>query len=127
MVPKGYLKYLDSLYRVNSPIASTEIATQTGQLAVWLSYNPQVLSDFLHRGVAPLRTPNRVSPRPSHYGPACLDLVGAVLRQGSFIEKMVGLGWTRPGRFDHSKDSAPLVRCIARYHAFLDLMSQNPA
>jgi hypothetical protein len=62
----------------------------------------------------------------SNYGPAGLDLVGAVIRQGSFIEKMVDLGWTRPGRFDLSKDSAPLVRCIARYHAFLDLMSQNP-
>jgi hypothetical protein len=63
----------------------------------------------------------------SQYGPACFDLVGGVIRQGSFIEKMVDLGWTRPGRFDLSKDSAALVRCIARYHAFLDLMNANPA
>jgi len=53
---------------------------------------------------------------------ASLDLVGAVLRQGTFVEKMVRMEWTRPGRFDHSRDSAPLVRSVARYHAFLDLM-----
>jgi hypothetical protein len=63
----------------------------------------------------------------SNSGLAGLDLVGAVIRQGSFIEKMVDLEWTKPGRFNLVKDSAPLVRCIARYHAFLDLMSQNPA
>jgi hypothetical protein len=51
-----------------------------------------------------------------------MDLVGAILRQGGFIDKMVGLGWTQPNRFDHAKDSAPLVRSVARYHAFLDLM-----
>ena len=55
-------------------------------------------------------------------GLASLDLVGAVLRQGTFVEKMVRMGWTRPGRFDHSRDLAPLVRSVARYHAFLDLM-----
>jgi hypothetical protein len=58
----------------------------------------------------------------SRAGLASLDLVGAVLRQGGFIDKMVGLGWTQPGRFDLVKDSAPLVRSLARYHAFLDLM-----
>jgi hypothetical protein len=55
-------------------------------------------------------------------GLASLDLIGAVLRQGGFIDKMVGLGWTKPNRVDHAKDSAPLVRSVARYHAFLDLM-----
>ncbi|KAG8809141.1 hypothetical protein FRC17_003599 [Serendipita sp. 399] len=37
---------------------------------------------------------------------------------------MVELGWTRPRRFDLIHESAPLVRSIARYHAFLDLMAQ---
>ncbi|PVF99608.1 hypothetical protein CPB86DRAFT_282499 [Serendipita vermifera] len=133
-IPK-ILSYLDPLYGLNRSIASTEISREASQLAEALRYNPQTLLDSLHRGVAPLRTPNLANPRPrlqrivtayQHHGLACLDLVGAVLRQGSFIEKMVDLGWNRPGRFDHSKDSAPLVRCIARYHAFLDLMSQNP-
>lgn len=40
---------------------------------------------------------------------------------------MVGMGWTRPGRFENPQDLAPLVRSVARYHAFLDLMSQNPS
>lgn len=61
----------------------------------------------------------------SHAGLASIDLVGAILRQGSFITKMVGMGWTQPGRFNNAGDLAPLVRSIARYHAFLDLMSQN--
>ena len=62
----------------------------------------------------------------SHAGLASLDLVGAVLRQGAFVDKMVELGWTTPGCFDQSRDLAPLVRSIARYHAFLDLMYENP-
>lgn len=68
----------------------------------------------------------RVAVAYSHAGLACLDLVGAILRQGSFVDKMVELGWTQPGRFVNIRDMAPLVRSIARYHAFLDLMTQNP-
>ncbi|PVF99605.1 hypothetical protein CPB86DRAFT_282277 [Serendipita vermifera] len=128
------LSHLDTLYRVSQPIASAEILSQANQLAAGLNYSPKTLLDSLHRSIAPSHAPNPANPRPrlqrivtaySHHGPACLDLVGAVLRQGSFIEKMADLGWTTPGRFGHLKDSAPLVRCIARYHAFLDLMSQN--
>ena len=52
-----------------------------------------------------------------------------VLRQGSFINKMVDLGWTAHDRFTgsaHEWNSVQvLVRCIARYHAFLDLMSTS--
>lgn len=62
----------------------------------------------------------------SHAGPASIELVGAVLRQATFVEKMVDLGWTQPGRFAYTRDYAPLVRCIARYHAFLDLMNTFP-
>jgi hypothetical protein len=68
----------------------------------------------------------RISVAYSHAGLASLDLVGAVLRQGAFVDKMVELQWTQPGRFDHLAHLAPLVRSIARYHAFLDLMSANP-
>lgn len=74
-----------------------------------------------------------------------MELVGAILRQGGFIEKMVNLGWTASGRFDDPKSHATLVRCIARcvtrcmqayftdprvmmtrYHAFLFLMETSP-
>lgn len=61
----------------------------------------------------------------SHGGLASLDLVGAVLRQGSFVEKMVEMEWTEPHRFEDPNQVIPLIRSIARYHAFLDLMTQH--
>ncbi|ORY89085.1 hypothetical protein BCR35DRAFT_350582 [Leucosporidium creatinivorum] len=54
-----------------------------------------------------------------------LDLTTAVLRQGTFVQKLFDLGWTRPGRFDG--DEVLLQRCVARYHAFLDLISSLPS
>lgn len=55
-----------------------------------------------------------------------MELVGAVLRQGDFVQKMVNLGWTASGRFEDPASHAPLVRCIARYHAFLFLFESHP-
>lgn len=51
--------------------------------------------------------------------------MGAVLRQGTFIDKMAKLGWTAGDRFEEPNDPRPLVRCIARYHAFLYLMERS--
>ncbi|KAJ7683221.1 hypothetical protein B0H17DRAFT_1074432 [Mycena rosella] len=56
-----------------------------------------------------------------------VDLVGAVLRQGSFVNKMYGLQWTQSGFFDRAEDEVVLQHAIARYHAFLGLMSSSPA
>ncbi|KAK0447632.1 hypothetical protein EV421DRAFT_1706368 [Armillaria borealis] len=56
-----------------------------------------------------------------------LYLIGAVLRQGSFVDKMHKLGWTEPDFFSSSEDEVALKHCTARYHAFLDLMSSSPA
>ena len=69
--------------------------------------------------------------------------VQQVLRQGSFVEKMYDLGWTRPGYFDGQEDELALHHALARYHAyvlvvlavflclrdnsFLDLTSSSPA
>ncbi|KAJ3557415.1 hypothetical protein NM688_g1475 [Phlebia brevispora] len=58
--------------------------------------------------------------------PFSIDLVGAVIRQGSFVDKMHNFGWTETGYFDSKEDEAVLVHSIARYHAFLDLMSSTP-
>ncbi|KIM42763.1 hypothetical protein M413DRAFT_123346 [Hebeloma cylindrosporum] len=55
------------------------------------------------------------------------ELVGAVLRQGSFVQKMYDLGWTHAGYFDKAGDGLALQHAMARYHAFLDLMSSSPA
>ncbi|KAG8809140.1 hypothetical protein FRC17_003598 [Serendipita sp. 399] len=136
-------KYLDATYKVLQPLpAGSNVYVEATKLAEGLNYDYLVLSDALHRGVRPYSAPDRNAPVPrqatthttlrkgrfidDHAGLASLDLVGAVLRQGSFIQKMAELGWTRPGRFDLVKESAPLVRSIARYHAFLDLMSYHP-
>ncbi|KAJ3481678.1 hypothetical protein NLI96_g7488 [Meripilus lineatus] len=59
--------------------------------------------------------------------PFSIDLVGAVVRQGSFIGKMYDFGWTEPGYFDTPEDEVVLLHAIARYHAFLDLMKASPA
>jgi len=47
--------------------------------------------------------------------PFSLDLAAAVLRQTSFTEKMVNLGWTEQGFFNNVDNSDTLERCIARY------------
>lgn len=75
-----------------------------------------------------LRVPPAVRTILRHYGfpgPFSMELTGAVMRQGGFIQKMVNMGWTIPDRF--SEDPTPLVRSVARYHAFLDLMSAVPS
>ncbi|KAG6841229.1 hypothetical protein C0991_000676, partial [Blastosporella zonata] len=56
-----------------------------------------------------------------------VELIGAVVRQGSFVKKMHELQWTQPHFFDSSEDEVALQHSIARYHAFLDLMSVSPA
>ncbi|KAH7093904.1 hypothetical protein BKA62DRAFT_775752 [Auriculariales sp. MPI-PUGE-AT-0066] len=53
-----------------------------------------------------------------------IELTGAVMRQGTFIQKMVEFGWTNPRRF--ASEKVVLARAIARYHAFLDLMAASP-
>ncbi|KAF7375454.1 hypothetical protein MSAN_00433300 [Mycena sanguinolenta] len=55
-----------------------------------------------------------------------MDLVGAVLRQGSFGAKMYNFGWTKPMFFASEEDKVVLQHVIARYHGFLDLMSASP-
>lgn len=51
--------------------------------------------------------------------PFSVDLVGAVIRQGSFIDKMHLYGWTEPGAFDKPEDEVVLQHAIARYHAYV--------
>ncbi|KAI0954511.1 hypothetical protein AcW1_006386 [Taiwanofungus camphoratus] len=58
--------------------------------------------------------------------PFSIDLVGAVVRQCSYVDKMYALGWTGFGFFDDSEDARVLIHATARYHAFLDLMASSP-
>ncbi|GFF86582.1 hypothetical protein IFM60648_07757 [Aspergillus lentulus] len=61
----------------------------------------------------------------SHYwnntGPFALDLVGAVIRQGTFVEKMDHIDWL------HSPTvMATMDRLIRKYHVFFHIMASNP-
>ena len=51
--------------------------------------------------------------------PFSVDLVGAVIRQYSFVEKMDRAGWTIPGYFDAADDEVILTQAICRYHAYV--------
>ncbi|KAB8664805.1 hypothetical protein FH972_026232 [Carpinus fangiana] len=54
--------------------------------------------------------------------PFALDLVGAVIRQGSFIEKMVNIDWL------HSPTvAATASRVIQKYTRFMAILAANPA
>jgi hypothetical protein len=46
-----------------------------------------------------------------------IELVGAVLRQESFVRQMHDLGWTRQGFFDAAIDELVLHHALTRYHA----------
>jgi hypothetical protein len=53
--------------------------------------------------------------------PFALDLVGAVIRQGTFISKMHSIGWVR-------SPTAPstMTRLLTKYLRFIDLMAAHP-
>ncbi|RAL11268.1 uncharacterized protein BO97DRAFT_425587 [Aspergillus homomorphus CBS 101889] len=61
----------------------------------------------------------------SHYwdnsSPLALDLVGAVIRQGTFIQKMDQIDWLHSPTLQSTMD-----RLIKKYHTFFSIMSQNP-
>lgn len=61
----------------------------------------------------------------SHYwdnsSPFGLDLVGAVIRQGSFVQKMCKIDWL------HSPAAvATMQRLIVKYHRFVRIIADNP-
>ncbi|KAK4182675.1 hypothetical protein QBC35DRAFT_147343 [Podospora australis] len=56
-----------------------------------------------------------------NFGMFALDLAGAVMRQGVFVEKMVKLDWL------HSPSAEDTVnRCIKKYLRFFNIMAANP-
>lgn len=46
--------------------------------------------------------------------PFSVELVGAIVRQGSFIDNVHGLGWTASRLFDYNDDI--LTHAVFRYH-----------
>ena len=55
--------------------------------------------------------------------PFSIDLVGAVIRQGSFVDKMDHLGWTTPNYFNEKEDEVVRIHSIARYHAYVRIIN----
>ncbi|KAF9222788.1 hypothetical protein BS17DRAFT_755176 [Gyrodon lividus] len=90
-----------------------------------LRYDPALLRAQLSRRVQ-RRMTSRILAAYSDDRPFSIDLVGAVLRQASFVHKMAELGWSQPGFFSDEEDMVVLQHCAARYHAFLGLMADSP-
>ncbi|PCH36330.1 hypothetical protein WOLCODRAFT_146214 [Wolfiporia cocos MD-104 SS10] len=59
--------------------------------------------------------------------PFSIDLVNAVVRQGTFIDTMYAFGWTDFDYFTRGKDYLVLDFVVGRYHAYLDLVASSPA
>ncbi|KAH9046713.1 hypothetical protein EDB84DRAFT_1264688 [Lactarius hengduanensis] len=82
----------------------------------------------IKKSLSKLENPNIISKVLGAYAdqrPFSVDLIGAVLRQGSFVRNIYDLGWTSSSYFEKHEDAAVLHHAIVRYHAFLDLMSSS--
>ncbi|KAH9035881.1 hypothetical protein EDB85DRAFT_2211533, partial [Lactarius pseudohatsudake] len=82
----------------------------------------------IKKSLSKLEKPNIISKVLGAYvdqRPFSVDLIGAVLRQGSFVKNIYDLGWTSSSYLEKHEDAAVLHHAIVRYHAFLDLMSSS--
>ncbi|KAH7338099.1 hypothetical protein B0J17DRAFT_717757 [Rhizoctonia solani] len=123
--PKGAARSNDVLLRHFFTPASMKF-TRGDWLAGSINYSIKRLETALKNGLSHKGGGSQVTRILSYYRcpyyPFSIELCGAILRQGGFIDKMFGLGWTRPRTFD--QNPTVIHRCIARYHAWLDVMSQ---
>lgn len=55
-----------------------------------------------------------------NHSPFKLDLVGAVLRQGTFVKKMDDIDWLHSPALEHT-----MKQCIEKYDVFLQIVSKN--
>lgn len=81
-----------------------------------LDYSTMNLRTIVDETSGPRRSSNILSAYTDDH-PFSLDLAAAVIRQGSFIDRMHAIGWTDASAFDSEEDEVVLVNCIARYHA----------
>lgn len=51
--------------------------------------------------------------------PFSVELVSAVIRQGSFIDRIHNLGWLDSGHFEGAATESILIHAIVRYHAYV--------
>lgn len=129
------VRRINAVNKLKGPCPQDEITQQSINLAKSLDWSSTELLVQIHQGLRPRQT-YRVYEEPlprvkrlvtaySLPGYASLDLVSAVLRQESFITKLQELGWLEVDRFKTAAEQTTLLRAIARYHAFLDLMASK--
>ncbi|KAG1797327.1 uncharacterized protein HD556DRAFT_1356096 [Suillus plorans] len=102
-----------------------EASDRARQILINVQYDAARMRTMLNKHLKP-RLLNRMMGAYTDDRVFSLDLVSAVLRQGSFVKKMVNFGWTEPGYFADEVDAVALQHCVARYHAFLNIMAESP-
>ncbi|KIK81036.1 hypothetical protein PAXRUDRAFT_15460 [Paxillus rubicundulus Ve08.2h10] len=107
----------------SSPSATLRVLSVNEAMQM-LKYDPALLGARLNSHVQQ-KMASRILGAYSDDRPFSIDLVGAVLRQASFVHKMAELGWTQPNFFSDEEDMMVLQHCVARYHAFLALMADS--
>ncbi|KAG8721756.1 hypothetical protein FRC09_007415 [Ceratobasidium sp. 395] len=124
--PKTALRNNAILLKVTFLSPALTKFTRGDWLAGSFDYSIQKVETGLKGGLASRGGQQQVTRILSYYRspnyPFSIELCGAILRQGSFIDKMINLGWAEPRTFDD--EPSILVRCIARYNAWLDVMTQ---
>ncbi|KIM24077.1 hypothetical protein M408DRAFT_318915 [Serendipita vermifera MAFF 305830] len=133
MMTLRLVRRIHAVFKIPKGCDQDNIVPESMGLAKALDWNTQELSLYIHQGLrprkkvhnfdAPLPRVQRLVSAYSNAGYASIDLVAAVLRQGSFIKKMKDLGWLESKYCESSNAPASLFRAIVRYHAFLDLMT----
>ncbi|GAA6017826.1 hypothetical protein JCM11491_004636 [Sporobolomyces phaffii] len=109
--------------------ASIKNASSWQDIARSFDYKRDNVSKVIARGVGGTKFFRRINNILEGYTtgtPFSIDLAMATLRQAQFIEKMHQLGWISPGWLETPPDENEiLIRCVARYHAYMDLLSSS--
>lgn len=132
---KRILSGIYARYALEPDCKEENVIQEAVDLSTTLKWEASNLSDLIHQGLRPRKTQYQESePLPrvqriiaaySTPGHASLDLVTAVLRQEGFVTKLKEVGWLCSMDGAIEGRTPALLRAIARYHAFLDLMSSK--
>ncbi|CAG8723513.1 12279_t:CDS:2, partial [Acaulospora colombiana] len=99
---------INAVFSLSKHCEDKDIGAEARKLAAGLEWSPATLAENLQIGLQPKAdfNPDRIIP--SNPGPASIDLVGAVLRQSTFVAKMYEMGWSKPGQVPQDQKIANL-------------------
>ncbi|KIM24605.1 hypothetical protein M408DRAFT_26897 [Serendipita vermifera MAFF 305830] len=122
-----------TVFKLSKVCEQDDIVPQATELAKALDWSTEKVVPLLQQAIYAQKTfrrgdattpfVQRILGAYNNAGYASLDLVGAVIRQGSFVKAIEGLGWLNARRFTSGRTQAPLFQAISRYHSFLDLLT----